>query len=422
MTKTARGLGHKTTDKIEKLSEFVDAATTIRNEWFDDGDAWGPWFRGQQRASWGLCPKLFRGFGREGYTWQEMENEIREEYASRAPVLSETRLSGSNPWDWYFQMQHFGAPTRLLDWTEGALIGLYFAVRDNPGYYDAAVWALDPYELNRQATGREDVIPPSDPGVIERDRKLVDRWLPPRFSRDTRIPGKPVAVYPTHLTRRISTQRSCFTVHGTDLEGMDRLQNNNERILAKIVIPSFCVREIRRELETQGIDEVTVFPDLDGLGRATCARWRIDSPTSPHAHVYTRLRPSTAAKGGVGVFAIRKIKRGTNLFQGENEEMLWVQEKEFSRQPKQIRKLYDDFAVAKDGRYGCPQSFNRLTIGWYLNEPGSGAVANVRCAKETYDFFALRDIREGEELTVDYPTHSDSPIVAAKLPKGTSPK
>jgi hypothetical protein len=73
-----------------------------------------------------------------------------------------------------------------------------------------------------------------------------------------------------------------------------------------------------------------------------------------------------------GVFAIREIKKDTPLFLGDNEEMLWVQKEAFSTQPEQIRKLYDDFAVVRGGRYGCPPSFNRLTVAWYLNEPKSG--------------------------------------------------
>jgi hypothetical protein len=411
MAKSKRELTREAVRKAETLSEFVDVVGIIRGEWYDKFDPWGPWFRGQQRASWPLLPNLFREYG--GYLRikrNHIEDEIREEFAARAPVLSETRLTGSNPWDWYFQMQHFGAPTRLLDWTEGALIALYFAVRDNSGYHDAAVWVLDPYELNRQVIGREEVFPPSDAGLIQRDRQLVDPWLPPRFARGITIPRRPVAVYPTYVTRRISTQRSCFTVHGSDPEGIDRLRNDKERILVKIAIPSSRVRGMRKELEMHGIDELTVFPDLDGLGRAISARWKVDRHAPPHDNVYTRLRPSGVATGGVGVFAIRRIKKGTRLFLGDNEEMVWVEQETFSNQPTEIRKLYHDFAVLSGGQYGCPQNFNRLTMAWYLNEPKGGETANVGSLKETYDFVAVRDIRAGEELTVDYSTYSESPV------------
>jgi hypothetical protein len=55
----------------------------------------------------------------------------------RAPSLSDERPR--NSWDWYLLMQHSGAPTRLLDWTEGALIALYFAVRNKPGFTTSPV-------------------------------------------------------------------------------------------------------------------------------------------------------------------------------------------------------------------------------------------------------------------------------------------
>jgi hypothetical protein len=160
----------------------MQRVTAIREHWFDDDDPWGPWFRGQSRADWGLSAKLYREYGnhrsiRDNY----VEDEIREEFATRAPNLSDTRFEGDS-WDWYFLMRHFGAPTRLLDWSEGALIGLYFAVRDNPGYYDAAVWVLDPYELNQRAIGLDWVIPPSEPGLPERDRRRIAGWLPGRFN------------------------------------------------------------------------------------------------------------------------------------------------------------------------------------------------------------------------------------------------
>lgn len=398
----------------ESVSEFVKCTAGIRSDWFPDDDPWGPLFRGQQRASWGLSPKLYRDYGDyKDLKRDQIEDEIREEFAVRAPILSEGRPA-SDPWEWYFLMQHFGAPTRLLDWTEGALIALYFAVRDNPGLYDAAVWVLDPYTLNRRAISREEMYAPGESGLSAQDLRRIAPWLPNRFSRRSTIPAKPLAVYPTHSVRRISSQRSSFTIHGADPAGLDKLAGGS--LLIKIVIPSFRVSSIKRDLETVGIDEATIFPDLDGLGRTVCARWRVTENAPPHTNVHTRLQPSKIH--GVGVFAIRRIPRGMRLFLGDNEEMLWTDKPAFAREIKPIRKLYEDFAVIANGRYGCPQNFNRLTMSWYLNEPMSGQRANVACEKESYDFVALRDIPSGEELTVDYSTFSERP--EATRPRSSS--
>ena len=61
------------------------------------------------------------------------------------------------------------------------------------------------------------------------------------------------------------------------------------------------------------------------------------------------------------------LAEDTFLFSGDNEEMLWIEESSLSRTPTEIRRLYDDFSVIKDNRYGCPQNFNRLTMAWYLS-------------------------------------------------------
>ena len=124
----------------------------------------------------------------------------------------------------------------------------------------------------------------------------------------------------------------------------------------------------------------------------------------PHYDVYVRLKKSTIH--GIGVFAIRDIPEGTKIFSNDESEMVWVDEANIRNIDPELRKLYDDFCVVKSDKYGCPKNFNMLTVGWYLNE--SKENPNVRCTDD-YDFIALRDIKNGEELTVDYSTYSESP-------------
>jgi FRG domain len=122
----------------DSVDAFLGYVAAIKKEWFKPEDPWGPWFRGQRKAYYPLLPKLYREYGSYAEIRKNaIEDEIREEFIVRAPILSEARPA--DEWEWYFLMQHFGAPTRLLDWTDGALIGLYFAVKDSTGEHDAAV-------------------------------------------------------------------------------------------------------------------------------------------------------------------------------------------------------------------------------------------------------------------------------------------
>jgi hypothetical protein len=346
-----------------------------------------------------LAPSLVR----IGCSSRETEDEIREEFAIRAPALSRFEPMPTDDWDLYFLMQHYGAPTRLLDWTESPLIALYFALRDNPGHYDSCVWMLEPYELNRRIVRKKEVFSPSAPGANPKDRSRVAPWLPPRWTM-TRLPNDPIAIFPTHIARRISSQRSCFTVHGSSANGFDQFAKGKHACVKRIVVPAHAVLDTKLELLNSGIDDTTIFPDLEGLGRSLATRYRDVKSDSPHRGVYVRIKPSSKHIGGVGIVAIKSIPKNTKIFAGENEEMTWIAKRSLPKSGS-LRKLYDDFAVIRDDRYGCPVSFNRLTPAWFMN---SSKRPNTRC-DENYDFYTTRQIRPGEELTIDYSSFSDEP-------------
>lgn len=388
------------------LSKFIEQIGKIRAEWKDKDGEPDLWFRGSQNASWRLIPKLYRSKTSARELLKD-EDEIREEFVRRAPSL--TTYSPRNSWEWYFLMQHYSAPTRLLDWTEDPQIALYFALMESEGYQDAAVWVLDPWRLNKLVLKTDEVLPPGADGLADIDRRKYAPWLPDRFDAKKRLKKPlPVAIFPNQFDRRIAAQRSCFTVHGLKKDSLDDLFPRTQKLLAKITIPAHKVEDVCSELEDCSVDEATIYPDLEGLGKCV-ARFTGDGESLPHADIYTRLKPSPIE--GVGVFAIMKIKKGTPLFSGDADEVRWIEASDLPRN-KALREFYQRFAIIKNGkngkpkRYGCPRNFHRLTMSWYINDPKRGEKPNVIC-DASYNFRAARDIKEGEELTVDSTTYSD---------------
>ena len=124
----------------------------------------------------------------------------------------------------------------------------------------------------------------------------------------------------------------------------------------------------------------------------------------PHSDVYVRLRPSRIH--GIGVFAIRDIPKGTYVFRGDTGDMVWVSKVSTKGLDVETRKLYRDFCVSRNGTYGCPSNFNLLSPAWYLNHSKKPNVA----ADRNYDFYSIRRIRRGEELTADYDTYNSTQV------------
>lgn len=125
----------------------------------------------------------------------------------------------------------------------------------------------------------------------------------------------------------------------------------------------------------------------------------------PHYKVFVRLGISKICEG-IGVFAIQDIPKDTNIFEMDgNYKMFDVPQEEVEKLPKSMRKLYYDFAPLNNGVYSCPENFNLLTPAWYINHS-----KEPNCIMDdNYDIVAGRDIKEGEELSVNYESYSEIP-------------
>ncbi|MFT3911464.1 MAG: FRG domain-containing protein [Ferruginibacter sp.] len=222
------------------------------------------WFRGHANENWELKPTIWRYYNRE------LERNINHEFLWKAKSRSKN-LPVDKDWSgWLSLMQHFGLPTRLLDWSKSPLIALYFAIQDfnqkNEALYDAAIWTLFPGKLNVYS-GIEDLIYSI---YNETARKMIEpAFINPIYAAENE---KIIAVSAVETDLRMLTQQSAFTIHSsTDSLSNYAIQAN---CLNKIIIPKESLKEISLELDILGFKPSTIFPDLENLAKELILRYK----------------------------------------------------------------------------------------------------------------------------------------------------
>ena len=208
------------------------------------------WFRGHSDLMYRLIPSALR-YKTEGQRNRAIE--LLAQFRRMAEIKLEKPPALEDELKWLQIAQHYGLPTRLLDWTENAATALYFACRRVDRHGLVAV--LNPIDLNR-------TVDPKKPRVFDahRDAGIIMPYLC-LTGRENRSGRKTIAIHPILNSERIVVQKGVFTLHGTKFA----LDNDQAKSLVYLPIVKEVKERLLVELDRVGINEMSVFPELEHI-------------------------------------------------------------------------------------------------------------------------------------------------------------
>ena len=239
-------------------------------------------FRGQANSEWPLSTTLDRAtadastdIGTQQFSYDPLscEQHLLLEFQRQAHEYESDLPSKNNLVDWYCLMQHYGAPTRLLDWTRSPYIGLYFAIEaPPPSPTHSALWALDSKWLQRVSDKLLGINCPGEFEVpFEQPRVLaLNELLEQKSSR------RGVAlVNPVRAHKRLIAQQGLFACNlnlykpfETTLVQMAEPHTDPNRVFRRLHIDRRLRLTVLRELDRMNINRASLFPGLDGFAES----------------------------------------------------------------------------------------------------------------------------------------------------------
>lgn len=276
---------HTQTIRVENWSDAVSIAKNL--------DRW--LFRGQKCADWSLKTSVERAFEFRNLDLKYLttfEQISLIDFKKIAHNFSEKIPGDDDLISWLALIQHYGGPTRLLDFTESFYIAVYFALKNSTK--SCAVWGINRPKLMERLpkiikTVLSSLLPKTqvDPlpseflnvliqSAINSDikEKFIFTAAPKRLN-ERQYMQQGLSVIPSNLgngfmdTLLNSFGETCFMpkeIGFNKLNEKEPFSNLDEIYVIKIIIDQKCFLDARRELNKMSINSLSLFRGLDGLG------------------------------------------------------------------------------------------------------------------------------------------------------------
>jgi hypothetical protein len=118
-------------------------------------------------------------------------------------------------------------------------------------------------------------------------------------------------------------------------------------------------------------------------------------------NTYVMLKPSPIE--GIGVFAVRDIPQGCReMFSQPDaaDEWITVSKEEVAALPQHAQFMVGNYCLYDEDNYFIPgHGFKKIDVALFLNHAD---IANIISINDGDYFEAVREIKAGEELLVDY--------------------
>ena len=285
---------HEVDLELGSWAEFVSEFA------LDDAANWI--FRGQGDASWPLSTTLQRALKTrhvEDPSYRaHVENSSIGFFKDRSRLHLPSTPDEQDLLGWLALMQHYGAPTRLQDWTLSPFVAAYFAYREDHEA-DAVLWAIHAYYCRQAVAPGTMVSLAWDHLQIFDEAPTMTQAEKENETLREAIRGQcgwPLPMLPFNVDARMTAQQSAFLV-ATDIDfPVDDLTDKSKwrkpvephpfianmakrlkitpleepyQLIKRIKLPRCWRDDALRSLRRMGITDDTMFPGTDGAGRAT---------------------------------------------------------------------------------------------------------------------------------------------------------
>jgi len=247
--------------KVEKFQTWRDLRNKI-DELQNSGDEF--LWRGQRDTKWRLSSTIYRLFESQSVPQTDRKNresQAEEFFRSCLSAVPNLRIEAKHKSQILMLMQHYGCPTRMLDWSRSPYIASYFSVEEQANF--AALFALN-LTRYQALVAKKVVLDDYDGGVLS----VIPLRIFGHLERDGIT--FPIPLIPDPITDREFEQQTAFLV---DMQLEKSLEEcffgEVGEYLLKLEFDRAMRPLIVRDLLAMNIDGRHMFQGLNGIALRT---------------------------------------------------------------------------------------------------------------------------------------------------------